>query len=333
VIAWIWARTVASPNPAAQGAHVPLISTFWLSSKKGQLAWLKPAVDKSTSSWRLAVQTGEPANRKLVSSGTKAGKGSKFTCLLTGLLTGVPIKGDYIQEQGKAGRIGYRLIAVVADLGRGRTYLAASDNQTSIVEQATPSWYPEELLSTHPQYMGAPRYGMARFGDLFTPRQLTTMVILSDLVKEICEDVGVDARKNGLSDSEAEEYAKTVTTFLALALDRCADFNNGLCTWNSSNQKVMHLFGRQAIPMVWDFAEANILGDSVGAWQTCEEYVAKCIDVVGKSCNSEGNANQIDAAGAWNDTRGLLVSTDPPTTTTYLTLIFLTSSMFGYGER
>jgi putative DNA methylase len=159
------------------------------------------------------------------------------------------------------------------------------------------------------------------------------MVILSDLVKEICEDVGVDARKNGLSDSEAEEYAKTVTTFLALALDRCADFNNGLCTWNSSNQKVMHLFGRQAIPMVWDFAEANILGDSVGAWQTCEEYVAKCIDVVGKSCNSEGNANQIDAAGAWNDTRGLLVSTDPPTTTTYLTLIFLTSSMFGYGER
>jgi putative DNA methylase len=138
------------------------------------------------------------------------------------------------------------------------------------------------------------------------------MVTLSDLVKEIREDIGVDARKNGLSDSEAEEYARTVTTFLALVLDRCADFNNVLCRWNSSNQKVMNLFGRQAIPMVWDFAEANILGDSVGAWKTCEEYVAECIEVVGKSVNSKGSANQIDAAGAWNETRGLLVSTDPP---------------------
>lgn len=308
VIAWIWARTVASPNPAVQGVHVPLISTYWLSSKKGQLAWLKPVVDKNAGSWRFAVQTGEPANRKLVSSGTKAGKGSKFTCLLTG----APIKGDYIQEQGKTGRIGYRLIAVVADLGRGRTYLPANDHQTEIIEQATPGWYPEERLSTHPQYMGAPRYGMARFGDLFTPRQLTTMVTLSDLVKDVRQDVLADARKAGISDAEADVYAKTITTFLALALDRCADFNNALCTWNSSNQKVMHLFGRQAIPMVWDFAEANILGDSVGAWATCGSYVADCIEVLGKSSGSGGNGLQVDASGAWNDTRGLLVSTDPP---------------------
>lgn len=142
VIAWLWARTVASPNPAVQGAHVPLISTYWLSSKKGQLAWLKPVIDRNTNSWCFTVQIGVPANKKLVSSGTKAGKGSKFTCLLTG----VPIRGDYIQEQGRAGRIGYRLIAVIADLGRGRTYLPASD-QTTIVEQAAPDWYPPSCCS------------------------------------------------------------------------------------------------------------------------------------------------------------------------------------------
>lgn len=308
VIAWIWARTVASPNPAAQGAHVPLISTYWLSSKKGQLAWLKPIVDKNTSSWRFIVQKGEPPNRKLVSSGTKAGKGSKFTCLLTG----VPIKGDYIQEQGKAGRIGYRLIAVVADLGRGRTYLPADDNQTAIAEQATPSWYPEELLSTHPQYMGAPRYGMARFGDLFTPRQLTTMAILSDLVKETYADVARDAMIAGVSPADAQDYSRTVTTFLSLALDRCADFNCGLSTWKPSGQQQMHLFTRQAIPMVWDFAEANLLGEKAICWHNAVDLTVDALERIPVGKTETGTAAQVDAAGAWNDTRGLLVSTDPP---------------------
>ena len=160
--------------------------------------------------------------------------------------------------------------------------------------------------------MGAPRYGMARFGDLFTPRQLTTMVTLSDLVKEICSDVGVDARKNGLSDSEAEEYAKTVTTFLALALDRCADFNCGLSTWKPSGQQQMHLFTRQAIPMVWDFTEANLLGEKAICWHNAVELTVDAIKCIPAGRHDSGTANQIDAAGAWNDTRGLLVSTDPP---------------------
>lgn len=109
-------------------------------------------------------------------------------------------------------------------------------------------------------------YGMPTWADAFTPRQITALVTLSDLVKAVKADVLADAQNAELARQDAEEYSKAITTFLALALDRCADFNNSLCTWNSSNQKVMHLFGRQAIPMVWDYAEANILGDSVGAW-------------------------------------------------------------------
>ena len=138
------------------------------------------------------------------------------------------------------------------------------------------------------------------------------MVTLSDLVKEVSKDVLGDAQEAGVLGSDAAEYSKTIATFLALAVDRCADFNNSLCQWSSSNQKVMHLFGKQAIPMVFNFAEANILGSAVGAWATCSDYVAECIEVIGQSAGKNGKGWQVDATSSWNDTRGLLVSTDPP---------------------
>ena len=147
---------------------------------------------------------------------------------------------------------------------------------------------------------------------MFTNRQLAAMVTLSDLVKAVGEDVRRDASLVGLSVDEAASYALTVTTFLALAVDRCADFNNSLCRWSASNQKVMNLFGRQAIPMVWDFAEANILGDSVGAWTTCSEYVADCVAVIGSGSGLPASARQVDAASGADGIRDLLVSTDPP---------------------
>ncbi|MCK9230425.1 MAG: DUF1156 domain-containing protein [Syntrophales bacterium] len=307
VIAWLWARTVASPNPAAQGAHVPLISTYWLFSKKGNLAWLEPVVDKEDNTWRFEVKTGEPPDRSFTKAGTKLARGAKFNCLLTGQ----SMPDTHVKEQGQQRRMGYRLLAIVAEIPRGRVYLPATEDQES-VSVATAPCVLEEKVAHDPRNIWCVPYGMTQFGYLFTPRQLTALGTFSDLIKEVGQDVVGDALKTGLLDAEADDYAKAVCTFLGLALDRCADFNNGLCTWNSSNQKVMHLFGRQAIPMVWNFAEANTLGDSVGAWATCSNYVADCIDVIGKSSRSGGNGLQVDAAGAWNDTCGLLISTDPP---------------------
>jgi len=162
------------------------------------------------------------------------------------------------------------------------------------------------------RWFSPPLYGLPQFSDIFSPRQLTALTTFSDLIRAIPEIIDSDAKAAGLSDDDASAYTVTVTTFLALALDRCADFNNNLCTWNASNQKIMHLFGRQAIPMVWDFAEANILGNSVGAWQTCMEYVSDCIEVIGGTSIQSGDACQIDAAGTWNNVHGILVSTDPP---------------------
>lgn len=308
VIAWIWARTVASPNPAARGKHVPLISTYWLSSKKGKLAWLEPIVDKAAGTYRFEVRTGTPKDRESISAGTKLGRGAKFRCLLTD----EPLDESHIKTEAKGDRLGYCLLAVVAEAKRGRLYLPASDEQRKAAEVSAPEGEVAELLADDPRNIWCVGYGLTRFDQLFTHRQLTAMVTLSDLVKEIVTDVRRDALAAKFSAEGADSYAHTVITFLALAIDRCSDFNNGLCRWSSTNQKVMNLFGRQAIPMLWDFAEANILCECVGAWKTCSEYVADCVEVLTTGSVQFGHARQIDAATGANGIKNLLVSTDPP---------------------
>lgn len=307
VIAWIWARTVASDNAAARGKHVPLISTYWLSSKKGNLAWLEPVVDRGAGSYHFEVNKGMPADRGKISVGTKAGRGG-FNCLLTS----TPITFDYIRSEGQRGRIGRRLLAIVAGGNRGKIYLPAIDLHEQIAESAVPQEYPDSDLPEEALGFRVQNYGINKHWMMFAPRQLAAMVTLSDLVKKIGEDVCQDATDADLGAEEITEYSRAVITFLSLTIDRCADFNNALCGWSASNQKVMHLFGRQAIPMIWDFAEANMLGDSVGAWKTCTDYVAACIKVITTGSGKKGKASQVDAATVDNGLKGLLISTDPP---------------------
>jgi putative DNA methylase len=309
VIAWLWARTVASPNPAAQGAHVPLISTYWLSSKKRSLAWLEPVADRVNNTWRFEVRTGEPPDRSMVKQGTKLGRGAQFRCLLTD----TPIPDQHIRQEIIAKRCRFSLTAIVADIGHGRVYLSANDYHTAVSREANPAWVlDEEMNQNDPNLVSGRGYGIKRWSELFTPRQLTAMVTLSDLVKEVRGDVVKDARAAGLFPADAEEYAKTVTTFLALALDRCADFNNGLCRWKPSGQQSMQLFARQAIPMVWDFCEPNIMSEKAVCWKTAVNICSDAIETIPTSMMTTGASHQTDAAGAWTDTRGLLVSTDPP---------------------
>ena len=308
VIAWIWARTVPSPNPAERRAPVPLMSTFWLSSKKGSEAWLEPVVDRAAGTWRFVVRTGEPPDRAAVKAGTKIGRAT-FRCLLTP----DTIEDDYIKEQGKAGRMDVRLVAIVADVGRGRIYLPATEEHDAIARQAKPAWKPQGEIPTKLTGGTCALYGLSSLGDLFTPRQLTAMVTLSDLVREVRAEVRRDVLASGLSDAEADAYAATVTTFLALALDRCADFNNALCRWwvqVTTAGKVINLFARQAIPMVWDFAEANLLGSKSVRWENAVEVTAQSIEATGIA--QRGHARPIDAASPWDGLKDVLVSTDPP---------------------
>jgi putative DNA methylase len=302
VIAWLWARTVKCPNPAC-GAQMPLVRSFWLATKAGKKAWVEPVVDKRAKTVRFRVGGGDGSPP----DGTVKNRAAR--CLVCGESTGL----DYVRAEAQDGRMAVAPLIVVATGARGRVFVPFPDEHARIARSAEPEWKPEELVTTPCHDVDRlPMYGMYSWGDAFTPRQLTTMVTLSGSVEAIREDVLADAVRCGLPKATAEDYANFVVTCLALAVDRCSDFNNSLCRWTSGNQKVMNLFGKQAIPMVWDFAEANILGSSVGAWSTCSDYVADCIEVIGQSAGKKGNARQLDAASYPGDVRDALVSTDPP---------------------
>lgn len=305
VISWIWARTVASPNPAAQGKHVPLIGTYLLSSKKGKEAWLKPVIDKKIGTYRFEVKTGAPADRQALSSGTKNGSGG-FRCVLTD----DPITFEYIRGEGQRQALGCALIAVVIELPRGRTYAPAAPEQIEAANSAAPNDYPDTDLPEEALGFRVQNYGIRKHWQMFTPRQLMAMVTLSDLIKEIGTEVGRDSLTAGFTDEDATAYSKTVTTFLALALDRCASFNNSLCRWNG-NQTVF-VFTRQAISMLWDFSEANLMGERAVCWHTAVEICADAIETIAPSRSTTAEAHQVDAASGANGLRNLLVSTDPP---------------------
>jgi putative DNA methylase len=307
VIAWIWTRTVASPDPAAQGKHVPLISTYWLSSKKGHLAWLVPVVDKRKMTYRFEVQSGTPKDKDAIKGGTKSGK-KGFRCLLTGS----PMDFDYVREEFHQGRSGSQLVAVVVEIPRGKTYLPGTPEQENVARAAKPKGFPESDLPKQALGFRIQNYGIKHHWQMFTPRQLVAMVTLSDLVKQVAVDVERDATHAGLASPQAKEYANTVITFLALAIDRCADFNCAYSTWKPSGQQQMHLFTRQVIPMVWDFAEANLLGEKAICWHNAVDICADAIESLLPAKTMLGSARQIDAATGANGISNLLVSTDPP---------------------
>ena len=336
VVAWIWSRTVSSSNPAARGVHVPLASTFVLSSKKGKEAIvLVQKCSDSPTGWQFRVCSDGPTSEELKNArlGTKAGKAQDFICALNK----TPIQRSYIQAEGKAGRLGAQLQTIVAGGPSGRVYLdpveehvqaAQIDDQKEVVSEAR-----ETLLSgplpTRAEITGGvcTAYGLNTWGHLFTDRQTLALLKLGDLVEETGRTIRADASKAGMNERQTDAYMKSILTFLSLAIDRCADFNNTLCRWSASNQKVMNLFGKQALPMVFDFAEANILGESVGSWKTCCNYVATCIRTIAPNKSAKSKSSQIDAASETDSAREILVSTDPPY---YNNISYATLSDFFY---
>lgn len=314
VIAWLWARTVKSPNPAYSHVDVPLVSTFVLSSKAGKEAYVEPVVEGDI--YRFTVKVGTPpAGAK---GGTTAGKRAAFICLLSKS----PIDYSHIRNDGKAGRMGQRLMAVVAEGSRGRVYLDPTAEHIAIAESAKPEWSPAMELPNNPRDFKTPNYGLTKFGDLFTPRQLVALTTFSDLVGEAIAKVREDALAAGMQDdgkglddggTGATAYAQAVGVYLAFALNKMADLGNSLCAWEPVAQCPRHLFGRQAIPMVWDFAEGNILGDSSGSWTVFLDGVCKAFSKAFDSVPSwyRGHSTQSDAQSQ-TISSSKIISTDPP---------------------
>ena len=255
VIAWLWARTVKSPNPAFSHVDVPLAASFILSSTEGKEAYVQPVIQGD--SYRFTVRVGKPPEQ--AKGGTTAGKRNAFRCLLSD----APMAFEYLRLEGKAKRMGTRLMAIVAESKCGRVYLSPTLEQEETAEKARPQWKPETLIPEHALSIRVPLYGMTTHGDLFTSRQLVALTTYSDLVAEAREQVLRDASLAGLADDDsgidnggtgAQAYADAVGVYLALRVSRLADISNTLCSWETSRTQVRHLFTKHAIPMLWDFA-------------------------------------------------------------------------------
>lgn len=308
-IAWIWARTVESPDPAWSG-HVPLVASWTLARRPGKpTVWIEPIIDRAAQTIRYEIRTGgTPTHERTVHRG-------KGVCIATGSA----IDGNYIKAEALAGRMGSQLMAVVAEGHRGRIYCPATMDHALIAECETPNDLPSGRMSDHPQYMGTPRYGLNEWYKLFTPRQLTALAVLSDLLPQCRKrvlanvvvnsstDDGVHLRDGG---SRATAYADAIVTYLAFVIDKCADYWSSICTWSGTRETVRCTFGRQAIPMSWDYAEANPFSSSTGNWMAMVNWINKAVASLPAVDNSE--VVQQDARVRVKEHSGCVISTDPP---------------------
>ena len=311
VIAWIWARTVTCPNPAC-GAEMPLVNSFWLSKKKEKGIWIEPTVDYSLTPPKVTFDvkngSGEPVNSP------KVGRGAQFKCLCCSIVA----SEQYIKSEGFSKRLGTKLIAVVAESKNGRLYLPPPSEQEDIALTVGATWQPVQEMPKNARWFSPPVYGMLTFGDIFTSRQLFALTTFSDLLQKVREKIVSDATMNGdfihrmtLKNSiNADDYANAIMTYLAFMIDRCSDYWSAICSWHTSGEKMRNTFARQAIPMVWDFAEANPFSTSSGGFSGAIEWVSDVVALLPSGL--PGHAIQRDATSSIDNVPNPIISTDPP---------------------
>ena len=311
VIAWIWARTVKSPNPAFSHVDVPLVSTFILSSKPGKEAYVEPVVQGS--SYQFFVKLGHMT--AAAAAGTKAaGRGANFRCLVSD----AAISGEYIKEEAQAGRLGATLIAIIAEGPRGRVYISPSKDIELIAKEAKPAWKPDVAFFQQALGFRVGNYGMTKWSDLFTSRQLVGLTTFGDIIEGIRENVYHASVEAGLLDdgrgleaggTGAIAYAQAVCTYLVFLVSQVANHSSTLCGWNHPNTQMRSVFSRQAVQITWDFAEANIFSNSSGSYANLYERQIKGMSALG--CKTHGFSEQADAQ-TQSISKDKFVSTDPP---------------------
>lgn len=312
VIAWLWARTVKSPNPAFAQVDVPLASTFMLSTKPGKEAYVDPVIEDG--GYRFTVKGGKPGDAEAAKRGTKLARGANFRCLMSE----TPIASEHIYGEANAGRMGARLMAAVAEGERGRVYLSPTGVMESVACKAKPEWKPEVAMPENPRWFSPPLYGLKTYGDLFTPRQLVALTTFSDLVQEARELVKRDALADGLPDdgkpladggTGATAYADAVGVYLGLGISRLANRSATLNFWDTKGENVQQVFARQALAMTWDFVESNGFSESTGNFVGQLGYLVNAVLTFPQQ--GHGSAVQSDAAKQIVS-EAKLISTDPP---------------------
>ena len=316
VIAWLWARTVKSPNPAFADVDVPLASTFMLSTQKRKEAYVEPVIEDR--GYQFTVKVGKPQDGAAAKRGTKSGgSGSPFLCLMSGS----PMPFDYLRGEAKARRMGSRLMAVVVQGSPGRLYLTPSSAQELTATRAMPDWTPETDLPERALGFRVQEYGMQKWADLFTLRQLVALTTFSDLVGEAMKRVRQDAEAMELPDdgqplrggsTGASAYAEAVGVYLSLGVSKLSDAQSSLCRWKSTMDQSIATFGRQALPMVWDYSEANVFGRMAGDLVVSINNMMRVVDELPSSSNCHAEQANATASDLSNSRPTPVVSTDPP---------------------
>ncbi|EPR16362.1 hypothetical protein M527_21185, partial [Sphingobium indicum IP26] len=325
-MAWMWARTVKSPNPALQGAHIPLVNSFVVSSKKGREAIVVPEIDRENRSFSFKIRSKGVSKQDVESAslGTKAGKAQDFLCIFTD----TPVPREYIRAEGKSNQLGSRLMAVVAEGKNGRVYCAPSDTAEALAKSISDL---PELKDARETFLSGSTptramitggvcsaYGLSTWGHLFSDRQLLALLTFSDILSDVRIEVQKSALAAGYPDDDkplrdggsgARAYAEAVSVYLGFVVDKCADYWSSLCSWHSSGEKMRNTFGRQAMPMVWDYAEANPFCDSSGNWMAMVDWVWKTI--ANFAPGAAGTQIQCDAQAAPYP-KNVVISSDPP---------------------
>lgn len=314
VVAWLWARTVSSPNPAYSGLQVPLVSNYILSSKVGKEVYVSPIVEGDSYTFKV-IYAHPPASAK---NGTKVpGKGANFYCIFSNSL----IDGKHIKAEAQAGRMGVRLMAIVAAGPRGRVYLSPDRNQEEVAKLAIPDWRPsQELMGKARDQL--PLYGMNDFGSIFTARQLVLLNTLIETLAEVRTEVENDALKAGWSDDQlslenegsgAKAYSEAIAVYLACAISRAADYGCSAATWRPKDNAMRSGMPKQAIQMNWDFAEGSAFASSSAGFQDCVLVASKVL-AAALGPGAIGHATQrsaLESAKKLAHTTFVL-STDPP---------------------
>lgn len=307
VIAWIWARTVKCPNPAC-GCEMPLVHSFELSKKKGNTAWIEPLYDEDK---KLSFKVHHEGKPKI--EGTVSRKGA--VCPNCGAPVGYP----YIRTESVEGRMSSALMAIVGEGKNRRIYLDADIEHWSAADVEKPENYPEGQLAYYPGHLNTNVYGLDEFHKLFANRQLTALTTFSELVSEAQAKAEADAVAAGMKNDHlplcnggdgARAYGEAVGVYLAFAVDRLADIGSSIASWINSIGAIRNTFGRQAIPMTWDYAEGNPFSNSSGCFGNMLEWVYKCIGNF-PSAQFEAEVSQADAQSDCG-LRNIMISTDPP---------------------
>ncbi len=307
VVAWIWARTVKCPNPACC-CEMPLANSFTLSKKRGNEAYVEPVFDyeKKTISYTVRYGGEKPTNEP------KLARGANFKCIMCGETT----TPEYIKEESIAGRMRSTMIGIIAEGNRRRVFMPPNEEQTLAANVGKPNNFPTGRLSDDRRALWTPIYGLDTFDKLFSNRQLQAMVTLSDLVQSVQAVIEQDAIAAGMNNDHiplasggtgAKAYSQAIAVYLGFAVDREANYCSTQNGW--SGDFIIQVFGRQGIPMIWDYAESNPFSNSTGNFLGAVNWVVDAL----KNLPAErlGYASQYPAQDDCG-IRNALVSTDPP---------------------